>query len=343
MLRALERRGVSRQHAGYLVEGLIEASLRGTDTHGARLFATYLAELDGGRCRARPELRWSGDRPAVRVLDAGHALGPVAGRIAAREAVHLAEQHGVGAVTVRNSNYFGCCAQYTLEMARHDVIGISSTNSDALVAPVGGGRPLFGTNPLSFAVRGAGGDVFCVDMATSQVSFTKIKEHREQGIPLEPGWAVGPDGRDASCGEVTEVAALLPLGGHKGQCLVMMIEILCCLLAGMPFDHQLSHLYDQPFDQPRQTSHFFLALEIEAFQPLRSFRARLSELMELVRAQRGAGGARGVAPGDLERGTFDQRQRQGIPLTEQDLTRFRQIDQEDEPGGTCRGSAPYLG
>ncbi len=332
MLRALGRRGVSPEHAGYLVEGLIEASLRGTDTHGVRLFPTYLAELDGGRCRARPELRWSGQRPAARLLDAGHALGPVAGRIAAREAVDLAREHGVGAVAVRDSNYFGGCAQYTLEMARHDMIGICSTNSDALVAPVGGGRPLFGTNPLSFAARGAGRDVFCVDMATSQVSFTRIKQRREQGLPLKPGWAVAEDGRDASLDEAAEVSALLPLGGHKGQCLVMMIEILCCLLAGMPFDHQLSHLYDEPFDQPRLTSHFFLALEIAAFQPLDSFRARLSELMALVRAEH-AGGARGIAPGDLEHAAFDRRRRQGIPLAEEDLTLFRQIQGEDEADG----------
>jgi LDH2 family malate/lactate/ureidoglycolate dehydrogenase len=334
MRRALLRRGVSRQQADDVVDGLIEASLRGVDTHGVRLLPTYLRELDGGRCRARPELRFTERAPSARVLDAGHALGPVAGRAAARQAVRLAKRHGVGAVAVRNSNYFGASAQYTLAMARHDVIGISFTNSDALVAPVGGNRPLFGTNPLSFAVRGAGEDVFCVDMATSQTSFTEIKQRRARGIPLAPGWAVGPDGRDASQGDGGEIAALLPLGGHKGQCLAMMVEILCCLLAGMPFDHQLSHLYDEPFDRPRLTSHFFLALDVEAFhqQPLDAFRARLSELLELVRGQGDATGARTLAPGDVERETFAERSRRGIPLTDSELAELRRIDGEEEPG-----------
>ncbi len=340
MTRALRRRGVCDEHAAYVADGLIETSLRGNDTHGVRLFPTYLAELDGGRSRARPEFRWTERMPAARVLDAGGALGPVAAMTASREAVRLARQQGTGAVAVRNSNYFGASAQYTLEMARHDTLGMSFTNSDALVAPVGGSRPLFGTNPLSFAVRGAGEDVFCVDMATSQVSFTKIKQHREQGIPLESGWAVAPDGRDASCDKSLEVAALLPLGGHKGQCLTMMVEILCCLLAGMPFDHQLTHLYDEPFDQPRLTSHFFLALDIAAFQPLAGFRARLSQLMDLVRAQ-GSSGERAIAPGDLESETFRQRRESGIPLVEAELDRFRRINQEDEDGsmiGSVLGS-----
>ena len=234
-------------------------------------------------------------------------------------------------MAVRNSNYFGASSQYTLEMARRDTLGISCTNSDALVAPIGGARPLFGTNPLSFAVRGEGEDVFCVDMATSQASFTQIKQRRESGSPLEPGWAVLADGRDAASDDSAEIAALLPLGGHKGQCLAMMVEILCCLLADMPFDHQLTHLYDEPFDRPRVTSHFFLALEVAAFQPLAAFRARLSELLRIVRDQ-GSDDSRVLAPGDLESETFRQRREQGIPLAETELAWVRQLEEDHADG-----------
>lgn len=329
-MAALGRRGVSPEHAAYLVDGVIESSLRGVDTHGVRLFPAYLKELDGGRCKPRPRFRWTERAAAAVVLDADGALGPVAGMVAARRAVSLAGEHGVGAVSVSDSNYFGSCARYTLEIARHDALGLCFTNSDALVAPVGGSRALFGTNPLSLAVRGAGDDVFCVDMATSQVSFTLVKKHREAGLPLEQGWAVTAGGRDASLGGDDEIVALLPLGGHKGQCLAMIVEILCCLLAGMPFDHQLSHFYDQPFDQPRKTSHLLLALDVAAFQPVATFQARLSELMELLRSERGADGTRVVVPGDPERATAERRLRRGIELSETDLAWLREL--EEEPG-----------
>ena len=183
------RRGLPAEHAAYVVDGLLEASLRGIDTHGVRLFPTYLAELDGGRSRARPELRWSGER-AARTLDAGGALGLVAGRVAADEAVRLARELGVGAVSVRDSNHFGAASVYTLAMARQGVLGLAFTNSDALVAPHGGRRPVFGTNPISLAARGDGDDLFCADFATSQVSYSKVKHHRAHGLPLEPGWVV---------------------------------------------------------------------------------------------------------------------------------------------------------
>jgi ureidoglycolate dehydrogenase (NAD+) len=312
MEQALRRRGLSGEHTAYVVDGLLEASLRGIDTHGVRLFPTYLAELDGGRSQARPELRWSGER-AARVLDAGHALGLVAGRVAADEAARIAREFGVGAVSVRNSNHFGAASVYTLAMARQDVIGLAFTNSDALVAPHGGTRPAFGTNPVSMAARGDGDDLFCADFATSQVSYSKVKHHRAHGLPLEPGWVV--EGEDA---------VLKPLGGHKGQCLGMMVEILCALLAGMPLDAELSHLYTPPFDEPRRVAHLFIALDVTAFRAPAAFRADLSRLLGEVRAEPAAEGERIVAPGDLEAEVAAAR-RQGIPLEEEEWAFFQNL------------------
>lgn len=330
MAAALARRGLPDEHAGYVVDGLLEASLRGVDTHGVRLFPTYLAELDGGRSRARPALAWSGDRPAARVLDAGGALGLVAGRVACAEAARLARQHGVGAVSVRDSNHFGAASVYTLAMAREGVLGLSFTNSDALVAPFHGVRPLFGTNPLSMAVRGLGDDLFCADLATSQVSYSKVKHQKAHGIPLEPGWAVTAEGEDAAGteGGGAEVAALKPLGGHKGHCLNMMVEILCALLAGAPLDHELSHLYVEPYDEPRRVAHFFLALDLGAFLPPEAFRSALSRLLTAVREQPAVAGQRVVVPGDLEAESAAARRAEGIPLTDDEAAFFARLERE---------------
>lgn len=303
---ALLRRGVPEEPAGWVADGLIGTSLRGVDTHGVRLFPTYVAELDGGRSLPNPTLRFSGEARAARVLDAGHALGLVAGRVASDEAVRLARENGVGAVAVRNSNHFGAASVYTLRMAREGVLGLSFTNSDALVAPANGLAPVLGTNPISLAAQGEGGDLFCADFATSQVSYSKVKHHRAHGLPLEPGWVVESGG---------EVAALQPLGGHKGQCLGMMVEILCAVLSGMPLDHELSHLYTPPFDEPRRVSHFFLALDLGAFREPGGFRADLSRLLGVVRSAPGEGV---IAPGDLESEVEAERRANGIPLEDEE-------------------------
>lgn len=334
MTAALRRRGLPDEHVGFVVDGLVEASLRGVDTHGVRLFPTYVAEIDGGRSRARPEMRWLGSASAARVLDAGHALGLVAGRVACDEAVRLARAHGVGAVAVRNSNHFGPASCYTLEMARQGVIGFCCTNSDALVAPFNGLRPLFGTNPISLAVRGEGEDLFCADFATSQVSYSRVKRYRDQGLPLEPGWALTPTGEDAAAaGLGAEAGALQPLGGYKGECLGMMVEILCALLAGMPFDHELSHLYATPYDTPRQVAHLFLAFDVPAFVDPAELQARLSILMGLVRQQPSRGAEPVLVPGDPESAAMAERQRLGVPLSAAEWAWFAEAEQAmAEPG-----------
>jgi LDH2 family malate/lactate/ureidoglycolate dehydrogenase len=305
MTAALRQRGLCEEHVTYVVEGLLETSLRGVDTHGVRLFPTYLAELDGGRSRARAVFRWSG-KGAARTLDAGGALGLVAGRVAADEAAALARQLGIGAVSVRNSNHFGAASVYTLAMARQGVLGLALSNSDALVAPHGGMRAVFGTNPVSLAAQGAGDDLFCADFATSQVSYSRVRHQQTRGLPLEPGWVV--EGRET---------VLKPLGGHKGQCLGMMVEILCALLADGPLDSELSHLYSPPYDEPRRISHLFVAFDAGAFRG-DGFRADLSRLLGLVRGEPGVAGERVVTPGDVEAETAADRRQHGIPLTDEE-------------------------
>jgi LDH2 family malate/lactate/ureidoglycolate dehydrogenase len=317
---AFTRRGLSAEHADYVARGLVEPSLRGIDTHGVALLETYLHEIEGGRARAEPEFTWRDAGSAGKVLDAGGALGLVAGRVGCAGAVALAKANGVGVVVVRNSNHFGAASYYTVEMARHGVLGFSCTNSDALVAPFGGATPLIGTNPLSATVT-AGDELFSADFATSQVAYSRIKRFREAGKPLEDDWAeVDAEG---------QVAALRPLGGssgYKGEGLGLLVEILCAVLAGEPLDHELSHLYEPPYDTPRRVAHFFLALDIGAFTDRGGFEARLATLLATIR-----GAGEGVmAPGDPEARAAAQRSARGIPLTAAQGRVFRRLEAELE-------------
>ncbi len=341
LTRAFLSRGLSAEHAAWVVESLVETSLRGSDTHGVRLAPTLLAELDGGRSKADPAMTWYGTAGAVRNLDADAALGIVAGRAATAEVIRLARRYGSGTVAVRNSNYFGSAAAFSLEMASQGLAGFAFTNSDALVAPHGGLKPFFGTNPFSFAMRGeAPGDLLCIDMATSQIAFSKIRERRLAGRPLEPGWAVTADGRDAADAEGVEVIALKPLGGHKGMCLALLIEVITAVFAGDLLDSELTHLFDPPWDQPRRTSHLFFGFDLGAFgsgaaggvegDPA-AVGARLSRLLDLLRRQPAIPGQRILAPGDLELEAEAERGALGVPLEPADLAALRQIDAEAPP------------
>jgi len=328
MSRALLARDLPEEHVGYVVDGLIRTSLRGIDTHGVTLFPTYLAELDGGRARPVPQIKWrAGAGAAIRVMDADGALGLVAGRIAVEEVVDLAERFGLGAVLVHNSNHFGAASIYTLEIAGRGQVGLCLSNSDALVAPWNGVDPIFGTNPLSVAARATGDDVFCADLATSQTSYSRVKRFQEQGEDIEERWALDETGRDLAVSpQASAFHALQPLGSHKGQCLSMLVEILTAVLAGGPPDHELSHLYTEPFDRPREISHLLLSIDVAAVTEPADFRSRLTGLLSTVRRQPARGRTPVIAPGDLEAATEVQRTEQGIPLTDDEHEWFMRLE-----------------
>lgn len=314
------RKGMTEPDAAMVARALVETSLRGVDTHGLRLLPIYVKELEGGRSNPRPRMRFEQARASVVKMDADAALGIVAGFAAADKAVTVARESGVGVVSVGNSNHFGATALYGIEIAEQGCIGMIMTHAAARVAPFGGRTQLFGTNPICFTAPRENGPPFCLDMATSQVSYSKVKYYRQNGDLLEPGWAVDDQGAPATAPE--QVAALSPLGGYKGQGLAMMVQVLCALLAGMPLDWDLSHLDTGSFAEPRKIAHFVMALDISAFTERDVFRHNLGELLDTVRdSSPRAGGAVAVA-GDPEWDSRQQRLETGIPVTANELEGF---------------------
>ena len=313
VLAVAKEHGLSSQHGLYLAKGMIEPSLRGIDSHGIRLLSTYIKELEGGRAKAKPVFKQQGDFKAVVQFDAGDALGMIAGFEATNVAATRAKECGIAAVCVKNSNHFGSASNYTLALAEQGLIGICLSNADSLVAPFNGIDKMFGTNPFSFAAPSRGDEIYCLDMATSHVSLSKILRCQLNQQPIAEHWIVQTQVvKD-------QLPTLLPLGGYKGQGLAMMIAIMTGLLADSLVDNEMSHLYTPPYDKPRQVSHLIIALNISAFVDQALFQSRLSEFMFNVRQSRSSGTEDVVVAGDPEVKAAEIRRVEGIPV---DSTEF---------------------
>jgi LDH2 family malate/lactate/ureidoglycolate dehydrogenase len=329
---ALVRAGVPGADATQVAAALVETSLRGVDTHGLRLLPQYLDELARGIAVPRPKIRvvqkfggargWRSPlalmalrkRRASVLLDAGAALGVVAGLAGVRVAAKRARRYGVAAVGIRNSNHFGAAAVYSRALAGEGLVGIVTTSAASRVAPFGGVQPLFGTNPISVAA-GSGEAEFALDMATSQVSFGKIKETRAGQRRLEPGWATDATGRPAL--DPGEAYALSPLGGYKGHGLAMAVTLLGALLNGMPPDWQLDQIGESPEGRSRQVGHLIICLDPAAFAGADLFAAGLDQMLDTVRTAPAAAADGVLVPGDPERAHASDRYRNGLPLDPQ--------------------------
>lgn len=317
---------IPKDVAAPIVGGLLETSLRGVDSHGVRLLPHYLRAVASGRVdpRAKPSFRKTG--PATGVLDAGFGFGIPAGMRAMEKAMELCAASGVGAVTVTNSSHFGAAAIYALQAARSNMIGFACTHSDSLVFPHGGAEVFLGTNPVCLAAPCAGGRPFVLDMATSHISWNKLREMQARGARLESGMAAGR--RGVACTDSSLAKGLLPSGGYKGYGLALAVEILCSTLTAMPAGPGIARMF--PVDgRRRKLGHFFLALDISRFTGVRQFKARLRALLDALRAVPAAPGHKRVqVAGDPELANYDERSRVGIPLSASEVSDFAKAAQE---------------
>jgi ureidoglycolate dehydrogenase (NAD+) len=315
-LRALD---VDPAGAGHLVDSLLQTSLRGVDSHGIQLFPHYVRAVAAGRVCARPQPELARTAASTARLNADHAFGHHAGAVAIDAAVEIAREAGLGAVSVRDSTHFGAAAYFALRAADAGMIGFSFTNADALVKAFNAREPVFGTNPLCFAAPLRDEGPLCLDMATSLVSWNKVRNSRESGTALGGDWAFDRAGQPTT--DAAAAVSLNPAGGYKGYGLGMMVEVLCGLLADGPVARELLGMYTAPIEARRHLGHFFLALDIERFVPADRFRSRLQGLVDAIRALEPVQ-ASVMVPGDPEKRAAVERTRDGIPAPQALLDAF---------------------
>lgn len=314
---------VASWHSEPVVDGLVETSLSGVDSHGIRLLPHYVRAVMVGRINKRPRFKYKKNSPSVGILDADHGFGIAAGVIAMDHAIDLAKTTGVGAISVRYSSHFGAAAIFALRAARKNMIGIAFTDVDSLVFPYGGKKTYFGTNPICFAAPMEGEEPWCLDMATSRIPLNKILAYRAAKKSLETGWGADKSGNPTTDPE--KAVSPLSIGDYKGYGLAMMVAILSSLLAGMPFGQQITPMY--PLDgRRRNLGHFFMAMNISSFRSIKGFKRDLSQMVRELRSitPRDAGSPV-IVPRDPEKAKYILRLKNGIPVPMNDLESYRQL------------------
>lgn len=318
------RAGVREDVADLTGTGLVNASARGTDSHGIRLFPHYVRAVDGGRVNKSPDYRFDQTSPSTGRFDADHTFGHAAGIEAMRRAMHLAKGAGTGHVAVYNSSHNGAMSYYSLEAAEQGFIGMSCTHATSLMQTPGSNRPFFGTNPLSMAAPIEGEGPFCFDSAPTKITWNKVKQLKETNSQAPPQSGADASGRETT--DPNEMTQLLPIGDYKGFGLTMMVDILCAMLTGMPAGKDISSMYGNPISDKRYLGQFYSALRIDVFQDPVVFKQRMKKLVTDARNEpRKKGVEQIMVPGDPEKIALADREKNGIPVEEYLVRDFQDI------------------
>lgn len=252
--------GIPADDATAVADVLIDANIRGMESHGFQRVPVYMERVLAGLAGGTQHVRVLEERGAFCRMDAGNALGPAAALRALDRCLSMSSEHGIGVVAVCNSTHFGAAGYYARRAARAGHVSIIMSNAVKRMAPYGASLPFFGTNPLAIGIPLAGHPDFVLDMSSSVIAQGKITRARDLGEELPPGVAIDPAGRPTTDPAQALAGSLLPVGGPKGSGLAMAISMLCVLLAGADADDQMASLY-KDFDRRQNTGHIFMAID----------------------------------------------------------------------------------
>ena len=309
-----ERVHLSVAEARQLSEGAMRGI--GYDPDEARILADHVidAALCGYEYSGLPKLLNVADHPqfkaprqAMRVLketsvsvlfDGGNQSGMIGMYHTTRAVIERAQAHGFALVGVNNIWMSGRSAYYVEMAARAGLVGIHTVAAPPLVAPLGGAKPVLGTNPIAFGFPAAG-DPLVIDLGTSAFMGTDLQFRQRLGIPLPEGVAIDERGRATTDAAAARRGALLPFGGHKGYALALAMHALGVLCS----------------TDAASGGYLFIAFKPDLFLPLDDYRRALAAEIAAIKATpRQAGVAEIRIPGERAYRERARLAREGIEI-----------------------------
>ena len=328
-IEALEKLNVPREDAQIVANVLVEADLRGIDSHGVARMSRYVTGIQQGMMKPRANPRVVHETPCTATIDGDAGLGQPVSHKAMQLAIAKAREHFIGFVAVRNSNHFGIAGYYAMMALAEDMIGICTTNTEVIVVPTFARNAMLGTNPIAITVPTGNERPFVLDMSTSTVTRGKIEVYARLEKPIPTNWATDEKGvaTDNPARVLQNIASrsgggLLPLGGaleesggHKGYGLAVAVEIFSALLSGALYANRVYPKTADGKPLPSGIGHFFGAMRIDAFRPKEEFKRDMDDLIHrLKNAPKAEGANRIYIHGEKEFEETERLAKLGVPL-----------------------------
>jgi L-2-hydroxycarboxylate dehydrogenase (NAD+) len=320
--------GCSDEHAILATRVLIDADMRGVDSHGVARLSGYVRLWEAKRINATPDIKVVYETPSTATVDGDKGLGLVVAPFAMKIAIEKAKVAGTGWVSVKNSNHFGIAGYHAMMALDHDMIGWAMTNGSALVAPTFGNERLLGTNPIAIAIPAHNEPPFVADFATTTASNGKLEILQRKNLDAPLGWVQDKDGNaTTNANALKEGGAMLPLGGdrehgsHKGYALGSIVDIFSAVLSGAsygPWAPPFPAYVPVPENMPGEgLGHFLGAMRVDAFRPAQDFKDHMDNWIRRFKSSKPiTGNEKVLVPGDPEREMQIIRRKEGIPLLE---------------------------
>lgn len=302
-LRELSQRilcayGVSQKDAGLVVESLLDAEIRGITSHGMMRLSSYAERIRKGMISTEPNIQIAEVGNLLQV-DGDNGLGQVITMQALERCMDKADEQGSAVAVIRNSNHFGTAGFYSRLAAQRGYVAFVSSNASPNMPPFGGIDPMLGTNPFAVSFPAGKYDNFTIDIAMSAVAKGKIRIFEKEGREIPLGWAMDTEGNDTTDAQQAILGGLLPMGGHKGYGLAMVVDLLCAVLSGAKLSYESESMFASK--SVAGTGHFLWLLRIDKLMPEDEFVQRVEQWFDQLKSSRTRPGVQKIfIPGEIE-------------------------------------------
>jgi len=313
--RAFVAVGIPEQDALKVAGLMAEADLQGSDGHGVIRLPMYIKRIQAGGINKTPHIRVVQERAATAVVHGDNALGHLVVSRAVDLAIEKAKTCGVAWVGTRFSNHAGPASLYARQPLQHDMLGLYFAVGNANHLPPWGGMDmLLSTNPISAAIPTAAEPPVVLDMATTVAAYGKVKAKAKRGEMMPEGWMIDRQGQPLLDPNRSNEGFLLPIGGHKGYGLALIVGLLAGTLGGAAMGREVVD-FNSDHETVTNTGQAILVLDLNAFGDPQVFKASVDHLVQDLRqSERLPGVERIWLPGEQSHLRRQKYAQEGIPL-----------------------------
>ncbi|MET0173673.1 MAG: Ldh family oxidoreductase [Agrobacterium vaccinii] len=313
-----EKNGVLPENARSVARALIAAEAAGQGGHGIRRLSAYISQLRVGKIDGQAKPVASQPRPAVLSVDACHGYAYPAIDMVVERLPAIARTQGIALGVIGRSHHAGVMALTVERFADQGLVAFMVANAPASMAPWGGIKPLYGTNPIAFAAPVEGADPLVIDLALSKVARGRIMAARQKGETIPDDWALDSSGRPTTDPDEAIKGTMSPAGDAKGAALALMVEVMAAGLTGGNFGFQASSLLDDTGTAP-SLGHTIIAID-PTIAGDHVFAKRLALMAAEIEGQENA-----RLPGRRSQGIRKQSLENGIVIDDDIMTEIRAL------------------
>jgi len=308
--------GMPQPDAHQVATLMASADLQGSDGHGVIRLVPYVKRIRAGGVNLRPNMRVVHERAGSAVIDGDNGMGHLVVSRAVELAIDKARTTGVAWVGARASNHAGPASLYARMPIEHDMIGLYFAVGNANhLPPWGGAEMLLSTNPIACGIPTLHEPPVVLDMATTVAAYGKVKAKAKAGEMMPEGWMIDRQGKPLLDPKRADEGFLLPIGGHKGYGLALIVGLLAGTLQGAAMGRDVID-FNKDSVTPTNTGQAILVIDLRAFGDPAAFKARVDTLVRDLRAsERLDGVARIWLPGEQSHLRRERYRVEGIPVS----------------------------